>query len=140
MPDIQFFMHGPEQVPEYLEMKAVRRTLDVGMQDSSGMLYLSQNSENFCMLALYELWVLGARALYMMDCKVLTRSSGRDSSSSSLNLMENGVSQERIWSAAGNLGLSMEGSVLTSLGSILGFWRIGLMAGEVQEEDGAQEG
>ena len=52
MPDIQFFMHGPEQVLEYSEMKAVRRMLDMGMWDSSGMLYLSQNSENFCMPAL----------------------------------------------------------------------------------------
>ena len=128
MPDIQFLIQEPVQVPEYLETKAVRRIFDASIRDSSGILNLSQNSENLRIPAPYELRVFGARALYMVDCKVFMSSGGSESSSSSLNYLENGVSQERILSAAATLGLSTEGSVLTSSDFIFDFGRIGPIA------------
>ena len=142
MPDIQFLMQEPEQVPECSETKAVKRMFDAGIRDSSGILNLSQNSENLRMPAPYEFRVFGARALYIVDCKVFTSSRGSESSSSSLNFLENGVSHERIRSAAATLGRSVEGSDLTGGSSfILVLVRVGPIDDELEEdEDGVQEG
>ena len=140
MPNIQFLIQEPVQVPEYSETKAVRRIFDASIRDSSGILNLSQNSENLQILAPYELRVFRARALYMVDCKVFTSSGGSESSSSSLNFLENGVSQERILSAAATLGLSTEGSVLTSSDFIFDFGHIGPIAEGMREEESVQEG
>lgn len=118
MPDIQFLMHEPEHVPEWSETKAVRRILEAGMHEASGILYLPQNSIKRRIPAPYELRVFGARALKMDDWRVLMRSAGRESWSSFLNWMENSVSQERIRSEAGTLGLRDESGLVLGLGLI----------------------